>query len=281
MKAARHREQPQGGSIEALETELGDDAQRVGAAIWGRMLFPSQERAESLLALGYGHMLLVEREIFMPHRAAHATAAEFMAERAMPRRDLLMAYRFWAGSDRKADTARFDEGFSAGAVLKTFLALHRANPSTASLSKSFTAVSAMVRDLNRTDSAPGLRIGEKTLERRWSRFKSVAHLWAAAGHLLESWETPDGRLKDDPGLAIQVMLGAPSILCTLAINYLRRASEAEIAGSEPRVRLLSPSHCWLVPKRFYERDWVDLDPQNHQIALPDSAKRALAEYRHR
>lgn len=138
----------------------------------------------------------------------------------------------------------------------------------------------MVLDLNRTDSEAGHRIGEKTLQRRWSRFKSVAHLWAAAGQLLECWETPDGRLKDDPGLAIQVMLGTPSVLCTLAMNYLRRASEAEIAGSEPRVRLLSPRECWLVPIRFYERDWVDLDPQNHQIALPDSARRALVEYRH-
>lgn len=264
--------------IQPLDSTLGNEAQRLGAALWGRMLFPSDEGTDSLLAAGYAHMLLLERETFMPSEAP-TDRRTFLDQIIAPRRDLARAFEFWSRVDPKISEQNFDQGFAAGALLNTVLALHREDPKKASLRKAFKAVAALVTERNRDADSAAVRMSDRSLQRHWSRFRSVAHFWAAAGQLIELWKQQDPALTARPTLAVQAMLGEPTLLCTLAMNYLRRAIEVEITGTRPPVRLLAASECFIVPIQYYCQELTAFDPAQFHLVLPEAAKRALDAYR--
>lgn len=133
------------------------------ASVFATMLFPEhgQEFARAQCA----------RAVCLDWRARYAVAEESDAEGKgvleIDRQDLLIALNFGRAYSHERLSALAAEGYTSGTVLRNALLLDLEPATTSSIGKA------------KALTLKSVAIQERTLTGRWSKFKSVSHLWAA------------------------------------------------------------------------------------------------------
>ena len=159
-------------------------------------------------------------------------------------------------------------GSVAGDMLLFLLNAAERDPKNASVLKALHIIKADYKDGHDHAGQP-LPSGRSTLMEAWSKFKPVAHLWAA----FRLWQ---GDLKQDPSFALLLENAdnGENFLNFLSVAEALREKAERFVAQGQKGPILSPDETWRAPS--------DLTLKPVQLGIPDLtdwAKERLSEYR--